>query len=234
TSGFSFGMPSSFPQFFKDWFANEKFNDAKVLDTPFAFKLLQYFSFVKHIIYAGKNGIAGEMLIPQIANKRLKAEYILELAKSGGVQDMLYYAEVNQDFLLNKRQRAALRVLYRRAILQQPGGEWINFSYPDINGQTRSLADHLGKVVLVDVWATWCQPCLAELPALNRLITEMEGKNFVVVSVSIDTDKRAWETMVKDKNLGGIHLFSNNEGTIINEYDLRGVPRFILFDRTGK
>src|SRR5215471_15696650 len=58
--------------------------------------------------------------------------------------------------------------------------------FEDDRGQPRSLADFRGKIVLLNVWATWCAPCLKEIPALDRLAAALNGAEFAVVTVSID------------------------------------------------
>jgi thiol-disulfide isomerase/thioredoxin len=96
------------------------------------------------------------------------------------------------------------------------------------------LSENLGKVVLIDVWATWCKPCLDELPALEALEKAFEGKNVTFISLSIDTDKAKWKQMVESKKMSGLHLFSNRKGPIAEDYELETVPRYILFDKNGK
>jgi len=108
------------------------------------------------------------------------------------------------------------------------------FKYKDINGKDISLSDLKGKYVYIDVWATWCPPCRAELPHLKKLEEAMKGKNIVFVSISVDKDKAAWEKMVKEKQLGGIQLHTGGDGVLLNAYEIKGIPRFILLDKEGK
>lgn len=57
------------------------------------------------------------------------------------------------------------------------------FTLQDIDGKTHSLAEYRGKVVLVNFWATWCPPCRAEMPSIERLYASMKGKPFVVLAL---------------------------------------------------
>jgi thiol-disulfide isomerase/thioredoxin len=109
------------------------------------------------------------------------------------------------------------------------------FAYESITGETVSLESLKGKVVYVDVWATWCGPCKAEIPHLKDLEADMHGQNIAFVSVSVDEDKEAWQTMVAEKSLGGIQLFSDKawESSICVDYKITGIPRFILIDQAG-
>lgn len=233
-SGFAFSSKAVFPAYFHNWFKNETFADAQLWTLPFGYNYMMYFGFAKHIIYNGEQGMVGEMLVSEITDKDLKAKYILSTAEQGGVQNLVSFLENNRTYMITEQQKAKIKVLEARAKAQVPGGDWIDFAYPDIDGKVRKLSDNLGKVVLIDVWATWCKPCLAEQPALEKLEKDFEGKNVVFISLSIDTDKAKWTEMVKSKNLSGLHLFSNNQGPIVQDYQLVGVPRFILFDKNGK
>ena len=78
--------------------------------------------------------------------------------------------------------------------LPQPGEPAIDFTYPDINQNTISLSDFKGKYVYVDIWATWCGPCVYEIPFLVELEKQYHNKNIVFMSVSVDTEnaKQKW------------------------------------------
>lgn len=118
--------------------------------------------------------------------------------------------------------------------------------YENFNGKTTSLKDLEGKYVYIDVWATWCGPCIAEIPALKKLEKEYHDKNISFVSISIDDAKRhggsaemaheKWKKMVGEEELGGIQLFAPNgwETDFIKDYKIYGIPRFILVDPEGK
>jgi len=118
--------------------------------------------------------------------------------------------------------------------------------YENFNGETTSLKDLEGKYVYIDVWATWCGPCIAEIPALKKLEKEYHDKNISFVSISIDDAKRhggsaekaheSWKKMVGEEELGGIQLFAPDgwETDFIKAYKIYGIPRFILVDPEGK
>lgn len=117
--------------------------------------------------------------------------------------------------------------------------------YENYNGGTTSLSDLKGKYTYIDVWATWCGPCKAEIPALKELEKEYNGKNIQFVSLSIDDDKahggswekarKNWKTMVSNKELGGIQLIAPEgwKSEFVRAYKISGIPRFILIDPNG-
>lgn len=111
------------------------------------------------------------------------------------------------------------------------------FDYENINGGKTSLESLKGKFVYIDVWATWCGPCIGEIPALKEVEKEYHGKNIEFVSISIDDkkDHEKWKKMVADKELKGIQLFADNDwkSDFVKNYAIDGIPRFILLDTEG-
>ncbi|MCK0130813.1 TlpA family protein disulfide reductase [Flavobacteriaceae bacterium F08102] len=110
--------------------------------------------------------------------------------------------------------------------------------YVNHAGGTTSLSDFKGKYVYIDVWATWCAPCLAEVPLLKKIEKQYHGKNIVFVSISVDTEKAhdSWRKMVTDKQLSGVQLLADKDwnSDFIKAYEIKGIPRFILLDIDGK
>ncbi len=110
-------------------------------------------------------------------------------------------------------------------------------NYENSNGGTTSLSDLKGKYVFIDVWATWCAPCKAEIPYLKVLEKEFHGRNIEFVSISVDKPEayETWVQMVKNEGLSGVQLFADTdfESTFITEYGINSIPRFILLDPEG-
>lgn len=95
-----------------------------------------------------------------------------------------------------------------------------------------------GKYVYIDVWATWCVPCLKQIPYLKALEAEFHDKNIAFVSISVDKEraKSTWKKMLESKELTGIQLFADNsfESEFMNAFAVNSIPRFILIDPEGK
>jgi thiol-disulfide isomerase/thioredoxin len=113
-----------------------------------------------------------------------------------------------------------------------------SFDYENHKGGATKLEDLRGKYVYIDVWATWCGPCIAEIPHLKKLEEQFHGKNIEFVSISIDTKKdyEKWKKFVVTKELGGIQLFADNDwnSAFVKAYGINSIPRFILIDPDGK
>ena len=135
--------------------------------------------------------------------------------------------ENHKEYTLNRRS-----VL---AALPQPGDAAIDFTYPDKDGNNVALSDFIGSVVYVDVWATWCGPCRAEMPFLHDLEAEYSDKNvtFIGVSVDVEKDRQVWLDMMEEKDMKGVQIFADGWSQITKDYAINGIPRFMLFDTEG-
>ena len=112
-----------------------------------------------------------------------------------------------------------------------------SFDYLNHKGGTTKLDELKGKYVYIDVWATWCGPCRAEIPSLKKIEEKYHGKNIEFVSISVDVQKdfEKWKKFVTDKQLGGIQHFADKDwnSDFIKSFGINSIPRFILIDPKG-
>ena len=110
-----------------------------------------------------------------------------------------------------------------------------DFTAKTIDGQTVKLSELKGKVVLLDFWATWCAPCLAELPAMIELNRKHADKDFVMIGISADHDEETLVEFVKSKELKWKQIYDGEakEGTPRFVYGVNSFPTLILIDRDG-
>src|ERR1700675_2072918 len=113
-----------------------------------------------------------------------------------------------------------------------------DLAFDDAGGKPRKLSDWRGRTVLVNLWATWCVPCRKEMPALDRLQTQLGGKDFEVVAINIDTrDPEKPKSFLKDANLTRLNYFSDQKAKVFQ--DLKaigralGMPTSVLVDGRG-
>jgi peroxiredoxin len=109
-----------------------------------------------------------------------------------------------------------------------------NFSLNDLNGKQVTLASLRGKVVFLNIWATWCAPCREEMPSIESLYNSFKGsKDFVVLAVSQDTDGAGVRPFVEQNHLQfGILLDPRNE--VGERYDVNGIPETFIIGRDGR
>ncbi len=118
----------------------------------------------------------------------------------------------------------------------QPGNKAPEFTLEDIHGKMVSLSDFKGKIVYLDIWASWCGPCLGEIPEAKKLEEEMNGKDIVFLCVSVDESKQNWKNSIQKYDMSGIHLISkgNFESEITQLYNVHGIPHYVIIGRGGE
>lgn len=110
------------------------------------------------------------------------------------------------------------------------------FKLATLEGKKLSLEELKGKIVYVDFWASWCRPCLEEMPSAKKVKEHFKDQPDVAfVYISIDDDENSWRKMVEKQEIEGIHLYSQGwESEIAQTYVIQGIPRYVLIDREGK
>lgn len=129
---------------------------------------------------------------------------------------------------LNKGAMAAFVV--RPAPLPLP-----DFTFIDAEGNAKSLVEYQGKVVLLNIWATWCVPCREEMPMLDELQRELGGKDFEVVAVNIDKggpDKA--RDFLAETGAANLALYTDPPGKLFSTVKAVGMPTTLLIDRQGR
>ncbi|WP_431609212.1 peroxiredoxin family protein [Chryseobacterium sp. 'Rf worker isolate 10'] len=111
-----------------------------------------------------------------------------------------------------------------------------NFEIPNQENKAISLSQFKGKYVLLNFWASWCPPCIEELPQLKELNRKFKNNNFVLFSVSLDHDKGKWLNAIKTNRLSWYHgsEIKGWNSSLVASYHLNSIPRTILIDPDGK
>ena len=114
-------------------------------------------------------------------------------------------------------------------------GQYQDVELVDPNGVKASLSAHVGKskYVLIDFWASWCQPCMQEMPNVLSIYSKYKAKGLEIVGISLDKDKESWLNAVKENNMTWPQL-NDVDGKATQIYGVQSIPHTILVDQTGK
>lgn len=179
-----------------------------------------------------------ENAIASIAEPQLRDIYLRSIIEIKGVRTNQYQTFIKdaRPHMISEESKSLL-FKYDQNIAESNGRPGFNFEYEDINGDKVSFSSLQGKLVYVDMWATWCGPCIKQIPYLKQLEEDFHGEDIVFVSISIDEakDKAKWKKFVEAKELGGIQLIADKawDSEIVKNYEVKGIPRFMIFDKEG-
>ena len=139
-----------------------------------------------------------------------------------------YY--LNQDTLPVNQSPAQFKSL---AVMEKEGVP--DFALSEIGGGNVKLADYRGKIVIVNFWASWCNPCVEEFPSMMKLIEELKG-DVVIVAVTSEESKSDIETFMKAFALPkpNFHVVWDTDKAVMQKYGVEKVPESFLVGRDGK
>lgn len=166
----------------------------------------------------------------QLAYQTIKDAFSMKLGEAFAMYDS--YIEVAKDpNFVNE-----IKALHSEWSSLKPGNKAPNFLATDIKGKEYTLESFKDKVVYIDVWATWCGPCIKEIPFLEKIVDSYHSnKNIAFLSISVDEQYNLWTKMLTDKKLKGNQLYSQGawQSEIVKNYKIQGIPRFIIIDKEG-
>ena len=160
------------------------------------------------------------------SSNRMSKQYLENITKD---------YERNHDFALKQKE------IMEKTAIGRPSPKFED--YVDFKGGKKSLDAFRGKYVYLDIWATWCGPCIQQIPYLKDLEKEYHNKNIEFVSISTDEARKnggsweaaekKWRNFVKERQLTGTQLWSGKDYSFQQAYQITGIPRFILIDPQG-
>lgn len=133
----------------------------------------------------------------------------------------------------NMKQQEAGKKIQRSLVA---GAKFPDFDEKDLAGKPVSVANYKGKVVLVDFWATWCQPCVGELPNVISAYEKHHDKGFEIIGVSLDQDEQRLKNFIKQKNVTWQQYFDGKGwgNKLAQKYGVQSIPATFLVDGEGK
>jgi thiol-disulfide isomerase/thioredoxin len=103
----------------------------------------------------------------------------------------------------------------------------------DLDGKEVKLSQYRGKVVVLDIWATWCGPCRAMIPHERELVKKLEGKKFALISISADAKKETLTNFLKKEPMPWVHWWNGTPGGILEDWDVQYFPTIYVLDHKG-
>ena len=128
----------------------------------------------------------------------------------------------------------AVQAALYKALKLQPGQPAPDFTLYDLDGQPVSLSQFKGQVVLLDFWASWCGPCIGDLPDLRAIKEKAADQPLVFLNLSLDTDEAAWREAVDKHEIEGVHVRADGWGAdVAKSYQVNSLPSYYLVDSQG-
>ena len=121
-----------------------------------------------------------------------------------------------------------------KKLATEVGGKAAEFVLPGKGGKAVKLSDFKGKFVLLDFWATWCGPCIREMPRVKTLHEKLHPKGLEIVGVSLDKDPEALAAFLEKNPLPWETLAGDDTQELAGKYAVRAIPTMMLVDREGK
>ena len=234
----SFRTSNNYP----DPFAGFDVDDKKLIKAP------SYLSTITDYLYYKKDSVTYkktddytqyimEAMLDSITNVDVKKEALHYFCKSRltKAKNLDYCFSLYKNVETDPKRLAIIEEKYLARKKTENGASSPPFSYEDISGKTVSHEDLKGSYVYIDLWATWCGPCLREIPYFDTLQATFEGQNIQFVSVCQNDTRERWKATVEKKDLKGIQLYAEGDGgQFYKDYQVTGIPRYILLDPDGK
>lgn len=131
-----------------------------------------------------------------------------------------------------EKQQASKEIQRKLAV----GAKFPDFDEKDLAGKPLSIARFKGKVVLVDFWATWCGPCIGELPNVLKAYEKYHGKGFEIVGISLDSDRAKLDKFITDRKMTWPQYFDGQgwQTKLAGVYGVNSIPATYLLDGEGK
>jgi thiol-disulfide isomerase/thioredoxin len=228
------------PAVIKTWQTDKKFTDPDLLKLQNGVSLMSnYFFYISMNSGAAPKRLDLTEAITHITDPALKDVYLRDAIASSRMKIEEYekIAPLVKPYLISDASKTFL-VEYEKVLHKSVGQKGLDFTYKDINDKPVSFSDFKGKFVYIDLWATWCGPCKAEIPHMKKIEEDYHGKNIVFVSLSLDKPKDAqkWKDFVTKEQLKGIQLMADKDfgSDVAKNYEVNAIPRFLLFDPQGK
>jgi len=250
TKGFG-GTPKNFndvPGFYQRFIQANKFSDASLLNIGEARSYMNLYAKLviaslpadqrKQLTQSEKLGL----MINTISNDTLRSYFFKDQMSEVAVNNLTEFRSTLEPYEKYTKPASVKREYLKiydqfSSDTAYVGKSAYNFTLPDSTGRMISMKDFKGKVVFIDVWATWCGPCREQFPFLKDVEEEYkDNSDIVFMGISIDRgkDREKWLKMMKKENLHGVQLLDDTGKFFAKKYEINAIPRFLLISKEGK
>jgi len=233
-----------------------KFDDFNLNLVPEIVSYYNWYKTINEIMYAKME--AGKLTVSNsntwiadfgktIGNQELREAYVVKLVDFALLEEDVFkvknYAKEAMSLLKDPSNISKINAItgrvdkltrYNNAL---PGTDFSQATFLKPDGTKAKISDYKGKYILIDIWSTWCHPCVAEMPFLKKLEHEMEGEAVVFLSLNGDVKDEYWQNFMKKRNLTGNQI-KMEKGLALdpffNQIGKTGIPRFVIIDKEGK
>ncbi len=218
----------------------EEKNDLVELSDPDIYFRIQRLKIFVHMNVLN-DPIATEKIIdelPDDENKLHLIEDYIAVFSFNHEQAIKNYLQKNENWIA-KLDKQFYDELKSKVFLSAPiGKDFPNHfpGYKTLRGSELDLRDKQGKIILIDFWATWCVPCISELPYLIEANNAYGEKGFEIISISLDENRDSFLKFLREWNISWEQFFDGNgfAGPLVREYGVRSLPTTFLLGRDGK
>ncbi len=236
TEKFNIPDSSALDEYYGTFVPDAVFQDTEILDVPHVGKMLE-----SYVWYLNRDNEQekGEVkyFTESLKEKSLQQEYLLSAASGMKFYDEYQnlFAQVGEEFF-DAEYMSEMAKEEQRLLWSKPGSAAFDFEAMAPDSSMVKLSDYKGKTVVVDVWATWCEPCRRMMPMFHELQKQLQNENVVFLSVCVGTwiEYDQWLEMNKLFHLTENTLFvSGWNSDFVKNYHITGVPRYMIFDKEG-
>jgi thiol-disulfide isomerase/thioredoxin len=242
-------------QDFPDYYRNMEISDItssdKLLDYPYGMGIVMRYHMLQPTVKSEslteeqKKALRAPMsmltyTLPQIVDDKIKGETVLMQTNYIKTYDgFLDYENKYGKYLITPSQKERFRNIITKVADNAQGQTAIDFKFTDKTGKEIALSDLKGKVVYIDIWATWCGPCRKEFPHFKKLEAEYHGNDniaFMGISVDETKDKQKWLDFLQKEQLPGLQVFAGDaaNAALMKPYKVTAIPHYILVGKDGK
>jgi len=169
---------------------------------------------------------------------KLAVEQVNKGDKKASDEAEKYYERVAKDFAdvkfgnettLGEQAKGPLFEIRYLAIGKAPP----NVASQNLDGKKVELKDYQGKVVVLDIWATWCGPCRSMIPHERKMVKKHKDKPFALISVCADEEKGTLKKFLEENDMPWVHWWDGQEGNIVKGWNVQGLPTIYVLDTKG-